>query len=185
MFLSKQLVRLPEWVACQGGGARQGGKKKGGKGGGGCGGGLGGGGCHGGILVSKANEGRIEACPVCRTTNIKAERAEEEPDEEVQKMIKDGKIRHCPKCRLPTMKEYGICNVINCEQCGVWWNWRTNDTGRSSREVKEKARQRGTLWEPGELQYQQTLQQSDPSAFKNLLERNGMHYDPNYRRGTG
>ena len=54
-----------------------------------------------------------------------------------------------------------------------------------SREVKEKARQRGTLWEPGELQYQQTLQQSDPSAFKNLLERNGMHYDPNYRRGTG
>mmetsp|Transcript_15750 Transcript_15750/g.28328 ORF Transcript_15750/g.28328 Transcript_15750/m.28328 type:complete len:86 (+) Transcript_15750:291-548(+) len=84
-----------------------------------------------------------------------------------------------------TMKEYGICNVINCGQCGVWWNWNTNETGRSSTELKARARARGTLWEPGELQYQQGLQRNDPEEFKSLLERNGMTYDPNYRRGTG
>jgi hypothetical protein len=79
---------------------------------------------------------------------------------------------------------HGICNVINCEQCGVWWNWRSGETGRSSKELKDKARARGTLWEPGELSFQQNLQQSDPAAFKSLLERNGMAFDPNYRRGS-
>jgi hypothetical protein len=74
--------------------------------------------------------------------------------------------------------------VINCEQCGVWWNWRSGETGRSSKELKDKARARGTLWEPGELSFQQNLQQSDPAAFKSLLERNGMAFDPNYRRGS-
>ena len=42
----------------------------------------------------------------------------------------------------------------------------------------------GTLWMPGELAFQQNLQQKDPKAFKALLERNGMEYNPNYQRGT-
>ena len=42
----------------------------------------------------------------------------------------------------------------------------------------------GTLWEPGELAFQQDLQRKDPKAFKALLERNGMEYNPNYVRGT-
>lgn len=33
-------------------------------------------------------------------------------------------------------------------------------------------------WEPGELRYQQNLQRKDPAAFKALLERNGIKYDP-------
>jgi hypothetical protein len=111
-------------------------------------------------------------------------RPEEEEDTEVAKMVADGTVRHCPKCRFPTMKEYGICNVIQCEQCSVWWNWTSKETGKSSRELKDKARSRGTLWEPGELDFQRTLQQTDPKAFAGLLERNGMHYDPNYVRGT-
>ena len=72
----------------------------------------------------------------------------------------------------------------------------------------------GTLWEHGELQYQQVsnghrsqrthiarlwnqeltlpplfipcaqlLQHQNPTEFKNLLERNGIKYDPHYRRG--
>eukprot|EP00479_Gromia_sphaerica_P013120 TRINITY_DN717_c0_g1_i1.p1 TRINITY_DN717_c0_g1~~TRINITY_DN717_c0_g1_i1.p1 ORF type:complete len:55 (+),score=3.84 TRINITY_DN717_c0_g1_i1:30-167(+) len=41
----------------------------------------------------------------------------------------------------------------------------------------------GSLWEPGELQYQLNLQPSDPTAFKDLLERNGIKYDPNFVRG--
>ena len=64
-------------------------------------------------------------------------------------------------------------------------NWASRETGRSSSELKNRARSRGTLWEPGELAFQQGLQQSDPAEFKALLERNGMQYDPNYRRGTG
>lgn len=108
----------------------------------------------------------------------------EAPDEGLLKMKADGSLRECPSCSFPTIKEYGICNIIQCEQCNIWWNWRSKETGRTSQELKNKARSRGTLWEPGELQFQQTLQQSDPEAFKELLERNGMQYDPNYRRGT-
>ena len=36
---------------------------------------------------------------------------------------------------------------------------------------------------PGELEYQQQLEQTNLEEFKKLLERNGMEYDPNYRRG--
>ncbi len=35
----------------------------------------------------------------------------------------------------------------------------------------------------GELQYQQDLERRNPKAFKELLERNGIKYDPNYIRG--
>lgn len=122
-------------------------------------------------------------CGACGAA-VQAERAAEAPDPAVAKMLADGTVRPCPACRLPTFKEYGICNVIHCEQCGVWWNWRSRDTGGSSQQLKDKARARGDLWEPGELQFQQTLQRSDPKAFKHLLERNGMTYDPHYRRGT-
>ena len=99
-------------------------------------------------------------------------------------MVAEGIVRHCAACRHPTLKEFGVCNVINCEKCGIWWNWRTRETGRTSKELKDGARARGTLWEPGEPAFQQTMQASDPEAFRKLLERNGVHYDPNYRRGT-
>ena len=33
----------------------------------------------------------------------------------------DGTIRGCAACGFLTLKEYGICNVIHCEQCGVWY----------------------------------------------------------------
>jgi len=77
-----------------------------------------------------------------------------------------------------------VCNVINCATCNCWWNWRSGEVGRSSAELKQRARMAGTLWEPGELAYQQGLQRSDPGAFKALLERNGVEYNPNYVRGT-
>ena len=35
----------------------------------------------------------------------------------------------------------------------------------------------------GELRYQQELERSNPKAFRALLERNGIKYDPNYVRG--
>jgi hypothetical protein len=35
----------------------------------------------------------------------------------------------------------------------------------------------------GELRYQQELERRDPQAFKALLERNGIEYNPNYIRG--
>lgn len=39
------------------------------------------------------------------------------------------------------------CNVMHCRNCDIFWNWRTAETGRSSHELKERARQRQTLWE--------------------------------------
>ena len=72
---------------------------------------------------------------------------------------------------------------VYCGQCGIYWNWRTRETGNSSTEMKSRARQQGTLWEPGELQYQQYLQKTNLKEFIKLLERNGIKYDPNYRRG--
>ncbi len=47
------------------------------------------------------------------------------------------------------------------------------------------ARSHGTLWEPGELAFQQRLQRENLPEFIALLERNGVKYDPNYRRGMG
>jgi hypothetical protein len=85
---------------------------------------------------------------------------------------------------MHTFKEKGVCNVINCAKCNCWWNWKSNEVGRSSAELKNRARATGTLWEPGELAYQQSLQASDPAAFRALLERNGVEFDPHYRRGT-
>ena len=41
----------------------------------------------------------------------------------------------------------------------------------------------GTMWEPGELHYQLKLQREDPEAFKQLLKRNGIEFNPNYVRG--
>jgi hypothetical protein len=40
------------------------------------------------------------------------------------------------------------------------------------------------LWEAGELAYQQNLQRTNKKEFVKLLERNGVKYDPNYRRGS-
>jgi len=82
------------------------------------------------------------------------------------------------------MKDYGICNVIQCSKCDVWWNWVNRDTSNSQRDLKLRAKRQGTLWGAGELAYQQRLQQTDPEAFKRLLESNGIKYDPRYRRGA-
>ena len=70
-------------------------------------------------------------------------------DKDLQQMLKDGIVRMCPSCKDPMMKDYGICNVIQCGQCSIWWNWKTRQTGSSSTELKLRARQAGVLWEPG------------------------------------
>jgi hypothetical protein len=66
-----------------------------------------------------------------------------------KEMIQSGELRACPACRHWTFKEKGICNVIECAKCGVWWNWRTKEQGRNGKKMKFKARLSGTLWEPG------------------------------------
>jgi len=83
------------------------------------------------------------------------------------------------------MKDFGMCNIIECSKCGIWWNWRTRESGKTSKALKDKARSMGTLWEPGELAWQQKLQRENPQAFKELLEKNGIKFDPNYVRGMG
>jgi len=122
-------------------------------------------------------------CSVCNKEQM-VQRKPEELDDEFKKMIKDGTLRPCPKCNHMTMKEYGVCNVIECVKCAIWWNWRTLETGSTSQELKHRARSAGTLWEAGELAYQQKLERTDVKKFKDLLARNGMKYDPNYNRGT-
>lgn len=66
-----------------------------------------------------------------------------------KKMMKSGELRECPACRHLTFKETGICNVIQCVKCAIWWNWRTREQGEDSKRLKLHARQSGTLWEPG------------------------------------
>ena len=99
-------------------------------------------------------------------------------------MISQGILRECPKCSYPAMKDYGMCNVMHCIKCNVYWNWRTKEMGSSSNEVKQRARSNGTLWAQGELAFQQDLQRNNLPEFIALLARNGIKYDPNYRRGS-
>lgn len=61
--------------------------------------------------------------------------------------------------------------MIQCAKCAVWWNWATMETGKDQRSMKDTARYNGTLWMPGELQYQMRLQQTNLPEFIALLER--------------
>lgn len=123
-------------------------------------------------------------CSVCHLSQVIEKGKDGELDQEFKTMITKGLLRECPQCSHLTLKEMGICNVINCAKCNTWWNWRTRECGNSSRELKERARQQNTLWEENELQYQQQLEQSNPTEFKALLERNGMKYNAQYQRGS-
>ena len=157
-YLEKWIVRYPEWTPCTSSS------------------------CTFGFLVTNSMENKRLSCEVCGTAQT-VQRKKEEHDESLKNMIADGTLRPCPTCQLLTMKEFGVCNVIDCQQCSIVWNWRTRETGRTTRELKQKARSRGTLWEAGELAYQQNLQRTNKKEFVKLLERNGVKYDPNYRRG--
>jgi len=136
--------------------------------------------CNYGFLVEDDGKYRM-TCDNCGKKQTVCRAADQ--DDSIKEMLKSGAIRKCPKCSELTMKDKGLCNIINCGKCNVWWNWKTYETGNSQREMKQRARMNGSLWEPGELQYQQRLQRENPQAFKDLLERNGIKYDPNYIRG--
>jgi len=130
-------------------------------------------------------------CAVCRLRQSVAVSGGDESkeqthqhDPEIEAMIAAGTMKPCPCCQLLQFKEKGICNVMQCPGCQIWWNWRTLATGHNSTSLKDRARMEGTLWEPGELQYQLTLQRTNLPEFKALLERNGIEYNPNYVRGT-
>ena len=68
-----------------------------------------------------------------------------------KKMIQAGTLRECPTCRHLTLKEKGLCNIIECAKCGIWWNWRTQEQGHNGKDMKQRARMNGTLWEPGKF----------------------------------
>lgn len=105
------------------------------------------------------------------------------PDPELEKMLADGSLRPCPICSALQMKDHGMCNVLQCHQCQIFWNWQSRDTGKNEAALKDRARMTGSLWEPGQLAASQRLEREDPEAFKALLARNGIVYNPNYVRG--
>jgi len=132
----------------------------------------------------KGSGKKEDTCPVCNKKQY-VEPRKEELDDEAKKWLAEGKLRDCPRCHIYTMKEFGLCNIIECIKCGIWWNWRTRETARTSRELKDRARGNHTLWEPGELEYQMKLESSNPEAFRALLERAGIKWKPGYQRGGG
>lgn len=105
------------------------------------------------------------------------------PDDAMAEMIAAGTLRSCPVCNAWQMKDFGMCNIMQCHACQIWWNWSSRDFGKNQAEMKDRARARGTMWEEGELAYQLRLQREDPEAFKALLARNGIEYKANYVRG--
>ena len=120
-------------------------------------------------------------CTACGNTHNITKSSIIDPDLEL--LFKSGEMRKCPSCEWPTMKDKGMCNIMHCARCGIYWNWRTFETANNSKELKNRARNNATLWEPGELQYQANLQRTNLPEFIKLLERNGIKYDPNYIRG--
>lgn len=59
-------------------------------------------------------------CGVCDTVQTVERGQEGELDDEFKKMIAAGVLRPCPKCKHLTMKEKGVCNVLQCLKCSVW-----------------------------------------------------------------
>ncbi|CAF1219988.1 unnamed protein product [Didymodactylos carnosus] len=139
--------------------------------------------CLGGFLQFGEPKTEKVKCQVCNQKQTIEKGKDGDLDDEFKKMVQKGLLRECPSCKQLTMKEKGLCNVIECCKCSVWWNWSTREMGHDGRDLKERARMNGTLWEPGELAYQQDLQRRNPEEFKALLARNGIQYDPNYVRG--
>ena len=132
------------------------------------------------LQSDKTKEKRLKCAACNKIQRIKRK----EIDSELEELIKNGTMKKCPKCEFPTMKDKGMCNVMHCARCGIYWNWRTFEMANNSKDLKNRARNNGTLWEPGELQYQAKLQRENLPEFIKLLERNGIKYDPNYMRGT-
>jgi len=160
-FIRKHLARNGNWIKCH---TKQ---------------------CEFGWIVTDTNVSKKHRlkCSACNKKHTVC-KDPMESDQAFNELIKSGVLRQCPKCKLPTIKDKGMCNIIHCGKCGMHWNWKTRETGTSSSMLKNKARVNGTLWEPGELAYQQQLQRSNLPEFIKLLERNGIKYDANYVRGT-
>eukprot|EP01084_Bolivina_argentea_P223354 377926_1 len=158
VYCEKQLARNSNWISC-------GNTNK----------------CKYGFLFKlNENDKDVECENCCIKQKIKRKT---EFDEGFKAMLKSGKIRTCPKCGFAHMKDKGLCNVLQCGKCKMWWNWRTREMANTQKALKNKARAERSLWEPGELEYQMKLQRDDPAAFRHLLESNGIKYDPNYQRG--
>ena len=104
-------------------------------------------------------------------------------DDTMQKMLDDGSMRKAPCCGQLHVKQHGVCNIIQCQACNMFFNWSSNDVGKDSKVLKQKARQANTLWQPGEQEFQANLAATDKQAFIKLLEDNGVKYDPNYVPG--
>ncbi|CAF3865774.1 unnamed protein product [Adineta steineri] len=137
---------------------------------------------RGGFLQMGPSKKQNVTCPICTRKQTIEKGVDGDLDIDFKKMIQTGQLRECPTCRHLTLKEKGVCNVIECAKCGIWWNWNTREQGHNGTDLKNRARMNGTLWEPGELYYQQQLEVNNPEEFKALLERNGITYDPNYVR---
>eukprot|EP00485_Elphidium_margaritaceum_P012717 CAMPEP_0202709928 /NCGR_PEP_ID=MMETSP1385-20130828/21974_1 /ASSEMBLY_ACC=CAM_ASM_000861 /TAXON_ID=933848 /ORGANISM="Elphidium margaritaceum" /LENGTH=415 /DNA_ID=CAMNT_0049369317 /DNA_START=29 /DNA_END=1276 /DNA_ORIENTATION=- len=158
VYSEKQLARNANWISCSNSKS-----------------------CKYGFLLQLSESEKDAQCDNCGTKQHVKRKTEF--DEGFNEMLKSGKIRMCPKCKFPHMKDFGLCNVLQCGKCKMWWNWRTMDMDNTQKGLKAKARQQRTLWEPGELEWQMKLQRDDPAAFQHLLESNGVKYDPNYTRG--
>ncbi|CAF1325124.1 unnamed protein product, partial [Adineta ricciae] len=115
-------------------------------------------------------------CQICNKQQTIEKGSGGDLDTGFQQMIQSGQIRECPTCRHLTLKEKGLCNIIECAKCGIWWNWNTREQGHNGSDLKQRARINGTLWEPGELRYQRDLERNNPEEFKALLERNDKMY---------
>ena len=60
-----------------------------------------------------------QTCPLCRKEQTVERGKAEELDPAFKAMISAGTLRNCPACAHWTMKEKGICNVLECAKCGV------------------------------------------------------------------
>ncbi|ETO07901.1 hypothetical protein RFI_29491 [Reticulomyxa filosa] len=122
-FLLKHLARNPNWIKCQN-------TKE----------------CRYGFVVLQSKEDEKKRHCACCGFAQTVSRNPIKSDQGFQELLKSGVLRLCPKCQFPTMKDKGLCNILQCGQCGIWWNWNNYEFGTSMRDLKNKARAQGTLW---------------------------------------
>ena len=93
--------------------------------------------CQFGFLLKWTDNEIDRKCEYCQYLNKKIKRKDAgKLTGYFADMEQSGEVKRCPVCKHPHMKDYGLCNVLKCGNCMIWWNWKTYEYDKSQKALK-------------------------------------------------